>query len=73
MKPLFPWYSEKNCISEREQLRQRVKLCDTLSYTVEVLREQLNASTWREEKLTKTLQKLSNEHGMSALLFKLGL
>ena len=64
-------YSEKICISEREQLRQRVALCDTLPYTVEVLREQLNASTTREEKLTNELQHIPTKLGVSALLFKI--
>ena len=64
-------YSEKICISEREQLRQQVALCDTLPYTVKVLREQLNVSTTREEEITNELEHISTKLGVSALLFKI--
>lgn len=61
--PISPSYSEKNCILDREHLRQRVMLCDTLLYTVDVLREQLNTSSAREERLTNVLQSLSYKLG----------
>ena len=67
-KSLIQW--KNNCLSELEQLRQRLILCDTLSYTVEFLREQLNASKAREDKLTNALQHVSNKLGVSVLLFE---